>query len=67
MPVFAVLALAQDILIIIHCSVKALVTQMDRKTYTKKMEEVYWKYREVKRKPPRSSLRTEHYEGKLWS
>lgn len=36
MPVFAVLALAQDILIIIYCSVKALVTQMDRKTYTKK-------------------------------
>ena len=52
MPVFAVLALAQDILIIIYCSVKALVTQMDRKTYTKKMEEVYWKYREVERKPP---------------
>lgn len=52
MPVFAVLALAQDILIIIYFSVKALVTQMDRKTYTKKMEEVHWKYREVKRKLP---------------
>jgi len=36
MPVFAVLALAQDILIIIYCSLKALVTQKDRKTYTKK-------------------------------
>jgi len=35
MPVFAVLALAQDILIIIYCSVKALVTQKDRKTHKK--------------------------------
>lgn len=34
MPVFAVLALAQDILIIIYCSVKAPVTQKDRKTHT---------------------------------
>lgn len=35
MPVFAVLALAQDILIIIYCSVKALVTQKDRKPHKK--------------------------------
>lgn len=35
MPVFAVLALAPDILIIIYCSVKALVTQKDRKTHKK--------------------------------
>ena len=51
MPVFAVLALAQDILIIIYCSVKALVTQKDRKTYKKDGVGIPRKQRSEKKVP----------------